>query len=477
MTNKHPRTAYSMWEANQHAEAVRIGLANARAAKFKNSQQFCERLMNLIYGLISASELKLFNEFKLIFPEYINTINTNIQAEPPCGYRNHVCLMQHNLMATLFQLYEDKCQLADVQAAVQLLQQWTDRAPDRTIFEEFNLRLIRLAELILTDSKNPYFTIEFKLPFSLPLPNGTYEVRTIRNVESITIEHFISQVDTSHIGDRHFCRVSVRITGFTSTDNYWHGPDLNSVYLEPRNSRLALQVVNQIILNIKLLDESMRMVLASINDIGNVSTVQHNGEGEMFHAAIALTFGGHALVNVLTKQELDKESLKELELRLNSRTLCLHEELYSQALIEQGNMNLTSAFYLLNSANEAMIEHFIFSFAESNGKTDLYNEFMEGVSECQQCDLFKAQSAVPVPRRAMPPSPYSMLKFLQTLNLASSREVRDLQSALSKVRSDKWRNDLIHGRTSHVPHKVVDEAIKGFQELKIFFDSKALGSE
>jgi len=477
MTNKHSQTAYSMWETNQHAEAVRIGLANIKVFKFKNSQQFCERLMNLIYGLISASELKLFNEFKLIFPEYINTINTNIQAEPPCGYRNHVCLMQHNLMATLFQLYENKCQLTDVRAALQLLQQWTDRAPDKTIFDEVNLKLIRLAELILNDSKNPYFTIKFSLPFSLPLPNGTYEVRAIRNIESIAIEHLISQGDTSRIGDRHFCRVTVRMTGFTSTDNYWHGPDIDSVDQEPRNSRLALHVVNQIILRVKLLDESMRMVLASIQDIGTVTTVQHNGEGEIFHSAIAMTFGGHALVNVLTKQELNEENLKKLEYSLNNLTPCLHDELYSRALIERGNMNLISAFYLLNSANEAMIEHFIFSFAETNGKIDLYNEFMEGASECQQCDLFKAQPVVPIPRRAMPPSPFSMLKFLKTLNLASPNEVRDLLSALSKVRSDKWRNDLIHGRTSHVPRKVVDDAIKGFQELKKFFDSKAQISE
>lgn len=406
MTKEFIPAARAKWEEKNYLEAVKIGLNCIHATKVRNNLQFAERFLNLAYALYSASELSLFNEFKKIFSSYMQLIAVDERLEPPIGYHNHACLMQHNLLASVFQFYESNGQIDDVRGALNLLETWSNRAPDKGKLEAFNSKLMKLAELI-TEKKPPFFIIRFKLPFSLPLPNGSYELKGIPGVTTITVEAFTASDVSSRTGDRHFSTIEIKKEGFTCTNNYWFGPDLENEHQEPRNTRIALLYVNQVILNVKLIDESIRLVLATQNDIGTVATTQYDGEGELFQSSIALGFGGMALVNVLSKQELSVEQVRQLAERLANSKLLLHDELYAQALIERENLNLVGAFYLLNSATEAMIDHFLSLLSKLNGKLEIYEQFLKGNSYCSQCELFKAAvNVVDPPQSPMPPSTF-----------------------------------------------------------------------
>lgn len=463
MTNKLYQKDQSIWETKDHIEAIETGLEICNSNKVTSPEQ----LLKLLYSLYSASELCLFNEFKRIFPYYINIIHKNNKLEPPSGYHNHACLMQHNLMSSVFQLYQGDGDCDDIKDALQLLLFWTERVPNQEKFNAFNFKLIKLARLILNEKKPPFFIISFKLPFSLPLSDGTYEIKTIARVKSISIKSFSATNLTSRIGDRHFCDVEIKVEGFTKTDNYWSGPNLANQYHESWNIQLALLVINRVILHAKLLNESLRLVLASTNDIGTARTIQYDGNDEEFHFSLALGFGGFALVDALSKQELNQEQVSVLAEKLITSELLLHEELYAQTLIERGDMNLIGAFYLLNSATEAMIDHFLFSLAIKIGRLELYEQFMIGNSYCFKCDIFKNQAnIIEPPQAANPPSLFQKISLFKKMELMSSKQVRNMQNILSKIRNDKMRNEITHGRRNNISNVLVDNAISQFQELK-----------
>lgn len=460
-----------MWEAKNHIAAVEIGLNSVGITKIRSSKQFTEKFLNLAYALFSAGELSLFNEFKRIFPSYMQLIALGERLEPPIGYHNHACLMQHNLMATVFQFYKGSAKLDDVKEAHRLLLLWSNRTPDKDRLEAANSKLVMLAEFI-EKGKAPFFTIRFKLPFSLPLPNGSYEIETGAGAKTISIESFTAADVSSRLGDRHFSCVEVKVIGFTCTNNYWLGPDLENEHQAPQNIQIALLVVNQVILNAKLLNETIRLILASQNDIGTAATTQYGGDGEQFHFSLSLGFGGSALVDSLSRQELSAEQVKELTERLMNRKMLLHEEIYAHALIERENMNLIGAFYLLNSATEAMIDHYLLMLSEIKGRLETYEQFRKGDSYCFTCELFRDAVIIKEPPRAVvPPSPFQKLKLLQEIGIGVASDVRQLQSMLAKIRNDKMRNELTHGRRSYIPSGVVNDAFLSFQKLKYVFST------
>lgn len=457
-----------MYESKDYLTAVRIGLDSISNAQIKNSKQFGERFMNLIYSLFSADVLQLFNEFKRIFPSYMELILSNENIEPPVGYANHAYLLRCNLAATVFQFYAGNASIDDIKETIRLLNLWSRRAINVEELEADNSKLLKLAELILKD-KDSFFTAKFKLPFSLPLPDGLYEINTIGDAKAISVEHFSVIDETSRVGDSHFSRVQITIKGYSCFYSSWMGPNLENENSEPRYIQQILIAVNKIILHTKLIDESLRLVLVSHKDLEHLSYIQYDGDGDEFQYLLKLGFDGW--LKRASKQELSENQVNTLALRLKNRKLLLHEELYAQALIERGNMNFIGAFYLLNSASEAMIDNYLILLAKRHGKLEEYERFMKGDSFCSKCELFKAQTTIKPPRASSPPSPFQILKFLQEITLATPQEVSQLKKSLGKVRSDKMRNDLSHGRKSEVPVIVVDDAILGIKEMSKSFSA------
>lgn len=466
MENNSIPKALTFWEAKDYLNAVRVGLATEIPSKFKNSSHFSDILLNLAYALFSASQANLFNEFKRIFSNYMAIVAPRIHIESPLGYHNHAVLMQHNLRSTIFSYYENTCPIDEVKAAEVLLVKFSAFAPNSPLLEEHNAKLLRMARLILT-GKDAYFIVGFKLPFALPVPDGTYEVAHPGGKATIAVEGFTADDVSSRVGDRHFSRVEVTIKGFTCTDNYWSGPDIDSEHQEPRNSRLALSAVNRVVLEAKLVDESLRIVIATQRDIGNVVTTQYDGDGTALHLSIGLTFGGFALVDALSRQQITVAQCQILSERLSFESIAMHESLYAQALIQRDADNAVGAYYLLNSATEAMIDRFLFSLCQKINAANELNNFLLGKSICETCEIFKGSSiAIDPPRSANPPSPFQRLKFLQEIGITKSSEVRRLQKLLATIRNDGLRNDLSHGRKGGIPSVAVDNATAAFRELR-----------
>ncbi|MBB2885630.1 MULTISPECIES: hypothetical protein [Pseudomonas] len=477
MTNDSIPKARTFWEEKDYLSSVRVGLTTELPSKYKNSGHFAEVLLNLAYALYSASEANLYNEFTRIFPKYMALVAPNIHSEPPIGYHNHACLMQHNLKAVIFQYYENTCSIDEVRAAEELLVRCTTFTPNPSALDEQNTKLLGLVGLIQA-GKDPYFTVAFKLPFALPLPDGKYEVTHPGGKMTISVEGFVADDVSSRVDDRHFSRVEVTAKGFTCTDNYWSGPNIESDQTEPWNRRLALSVVNRVVLESKLVDESLRIVMASSRDIGNIATTQYDGDGATFHLSIALTFGGFSLVDTLSRQQVTPEKCQLLTERLSVGEMAMHENLYAQALIQRGTENLVGAYYLLNSAAEAMIDCFLVSLCEKFEVSDKLSRFLLGESICVSCELFKAAPvAIDTPRSANPPSAFQRFKFLKEVGVAKSADVRSLIKSLVTVRSDSLRNDLSHGRKDCIPSVAVDKAIVAFRELRSTFQALSIRDE
>lgn len=461
--------ARTFWDAQDYLSAVKVGLSTTVPSQYKTPDHFTEVFLNLAYALMSASKVNLFNEFKRLFPKYMTIIVPNDHLEPPIGYHNHATLMQHNLSATIFQYYEDRCTIEEIGAAEALLVKYSALAPNPLLFEEYNAKLLRMAHLI-SMRKDAYFVVGFKLPFALPIPDGKYEITHSSGKAAIAMEGFTSDGVSSRVGDRHFSRVEVTIKGFTSTDNYWSGPSIESDHQEPGNSRLALSVVNRVVMEAKLVDESLRIVMATQRDIGNVVTTQYDGDGSKFHLSIGLTFGGFALVDTLSRQQVTAEQCQILTQRFSVAAMAIDEILYAQALIQRDAENTVGAYYLLNSATEAMIDRFLLSLCEKVDASNKLERFLLGESICSTCELFKA-SPIPVdlPRSANPPSPFQRLKFLQEIGIAIPSQVKDLQKLLVIVRNDGMRNALSHGREVGIPSIAVVNAITAFRDLRSAF--------
>ena len=461
--------AQEFWEKENYIESIEIG-KNYLEKNIRHADEFTELYLNLAYALYSASKIHLYNEFKILFRRYISLISDR-DNEPPIGYHNHVCLLQQNVIASIFQLYEGMCEEYDVESAYQMLVEWSESLLDKENFVEFNSRLGSLVHQILIERKDIYYCIKLKLPFSIPLPDGIYEVNCIKNLQEFSVNTFKSDDLSSRIGDRYFSDIELKFKGYTNTDNYWFGPNISDQEF-PKNAQLALSAVNHMILNAKLSDENLRLFLATYNDIGTISTRQFDGNGELYHYSIGLGLGGNSLVDVLTAQTIGESKLDNLIQRLKKVKHPLHDELFANALIENSNLNLVGAFYLLNSATEAMIDYFLEIIAINHNQAEVYEEYFAGKSYCLECEIYKTHPTLEPPRKPMPPSTFQKLKLLNLLNVATRHEVESLQSSVSKIRYDNLRNNLTHGRRFKIPSKILVDAIKEFKILRSFFESK-----
>ncbi|MGE4396699.1 MAG: hypothetical protein AB7D34_04480 [Sulfurimonas sp.] len=465
MSNQVEIKARIYLEDKKYIQAVEVGLAQLNVVEVRTQEEFTKLFLNLAYSLYAASEINLYNEFLKIFDCYIGIITKNPELEPPIGFHNHACLMQHNLMATLFKYYDAGGDLEEIKKAIDLLKFWTSKVPEQSKFEDVNSKLLKLSNLIF-ESKPPYYVVEFRLPLALPLPDGKYNIRTIGNVMSIEIENRKYENITSIVGDRYFSSLKLKVKGFTCTNNYWNGPSLSDNDA-PYNLNICIKAVNEILLAIKLTREDFRLKTISHQDIGKSITNQFNGDGESFHTTINLGFGGDALVDVLSKQELNEDDIQVLINKLKTSKLEIHEELFSEALMEQSNDNTTGAFYLLNSSCESLIQKYVYLAAEENNKVSEYEQFMTGKSFCSDCDLFKnASGGLEPPRKAMPPSLFSQLKFFKEIGLSTSSDLKEMRRFLFKIRNDDLRNSLIHGRINHIPRSTLNEAFENYKALK-----------
>lgn len=455
-------------EAGRHLEAVKVGLdlleqsEKILAGKFSSVENFTQSFLNSTYSLYSASDNNLFVDYLRIFKLYNSITSRKPNEEPPSGYFNHSLIMFHNVRANLFCYYEGIKTWQDLHTSVAQLELWAVKSKKDSNAYESAISMISMGRKALKEH-DPYYTVSFRAPCSIPVPDGDYEI-SYENAEKISIQTLKLDDLTSSIGDRYFSQIKITFKGFTSTDNYWHGP-LITKDSEPYNIGKCLGIINDLISRSKLIDSSLRLCGLNHSDIGRSTTEQFYCDGSMYHQTINFGMGGDALVDVLTRQELSLEDTDILFNGARHGKITLYKELFSQSLIHRDRNAYASAFYMLNSAFESMLIYYLDKLSGESNKNKEYDLFMKGLSRCDSCELYSSSDLKDPPIDAMVPTTFSQIKFLKEISDISGSKCRRLNSLTSKIRSDSLRNDLVHGKISSVPTSVIDLAFTSYHEF------------
>lgn len=411
-------------------------------------------------ALQCADEQNWSAEYVKLYQFHNKIINTNINASIngdalTCSKHNQVCYVYSNLKATLIQYYLGNCTQLDLHNAIVQLELWTSKVKTTDEFDNQVCKLIRLSRDIL-QGFYPYYIIKFKFAFSLPIPDGEYEVST-QNLQMFTIKSFSDSTVVSKVGDRFFSEISLKMKGYTVTDRHWRGP-----YIDGQtevHTDFCLNFINELILKIKLLEPTFRIAELVEDDLGSVFIDQYTHDNEQLQSVIHFSSGGLSFANILSKQVLSSEQLQNV---LTSDKLHLFEMLYGQACIARDRGEDVKAFYILNSALESAIAHYLDKLANESQKMPELTEFLEGRSKCLDCELFTASELQEPPYGNMVPSISAQIQFLSNISIITNSQRRRLNSCVYKVKGQDVRNDLVHGRISTVPKGSLLQAFEAY---------------
>jgi hypothetical protein len=462
--------AKEFYDSKKLIEATMYGLNIKLKTSFKSAEEFTEYFLNLQYSLFSTGELKLYDDFMYIFEKYRNILYGNITEEPPSGYFNNAVFFQFRVTAYLYQYFKyDFVAKKDLQQSIQDLEFWTSKVNDKSKFIEYNQKIIKLAQEVLED-KNIYYTIDFKLPFHIQLPNDNYQLNYNDEIIMITTEIFKSEDLISYNKDRYFSKITLQINGFSNCDNYWQGASVTKKDNESSEVLTTiLEVMNYFIFHIKHFDNQSNVHIVSPDDIGNITTNQYYENGENHHFALAMQQSGLTMVDISSPTYLTGD-INTFKRNIQESALLLYEELYSIALINYQNKDYLGSLIIINSAMEAMVEWYLRSYCYMTENIDFYEDMMLGKSVCNKCSLYtkyKDELGDELPIKPNKQSLFIQIKFvLRDVVKIKNPEIKKIQQFVNGVKQDSVRNDLSHGRKRIVQKEEIDISLNSFKNLE-----------
>ncbi len=467
--------ALKYWETQKYIESVKAGLTvlnNNFDSKFKNGARFTFFLLSISYAALSASELDCYYDAKRLYDKYFEIVPFQ-SKELPCSEEQFICHLERYLECLTYYYFNDKQQFDPI--LIEICECIKHRIKNLAADEKKQIffGFIESFEPLVTDFENgllPYYEYSFELPFAIPLPEGSYPVANIYNAINVTLKHKFKDDVVSLAGNRFFTNLTIRMKGSTSTNGYWQGPSLEMQGYEFSNMGRALEVINlfnQYILNIEPTSFISRVV---INHIGNFHTSLFTGAGIQIKSSIAMSFGGNALADVVnTINFLSTPQISELMQNLNgTEPLPLYKNLEITAKINLQNGLPTEAFYNINSSFEAMLVSLGNKLCEKHNIVEHFNKYYEGAGICEVCPIVAENKEIKIPDSLpkKPPSVFSFSKFLLSHKIVSKVESRMINSLITKIRQDKERNDLMHGRILFVTPEVVHRSLLSMLELE-----------
>ncbi len=450
-------------------ESIKLGLDLEFKKQFSSADEFSEYFLSLKDSLLSCCELKVYDDFLKIFDKYKNIVCFNLSQEPPCGYHNNAIYFQFRVSALLYQYFKyDLITKQDLKQAVEDLDFWTSKVDDKSKFIEVNQKIIKLVQEVL-EEKDIYFTIAFKLPYHLQLPDDNYVLNFRDKDIVITSEMFKCDDLVSYNKDRYFSKITLKVKGFSNCDNYWKGASIDCQKNESSEIlTYILGVMNYLIFHIKRFDSNAKVHILSPDDIGNITTNQYYANGEYYHFALAMQFSGLTMVNVLSPTFLDG-NINDLKNQIKNDELLLYEELYSIALINYQKEDYLSGFYIVNSAMESMIEWYLKSYCYMTDNIEFYENFMLGKSSCTECVLYEKyhnELNGETPIKANIPSLFTQIKQILRKMEIQNRQIDEIKKLIRSVKQDSIRNDLTHGRKKVINRIEIKTSLESFVELE-----------
>ncbi len=450
-------------------ESVRLGLDLELKKQFSSADEFTKYFLSLKDSLLSCCELKVYDDFLKIFDKYKNIVCSNLSLEPPCGYHNNAIFFQFRLSALLYQYFKDNSNnKQDLKQAIEDLNFWTSKVKDKSKFIEVNQKIIKLVQEVL-EEKGIYFTIAFKLPYHLQLPDDNYILNFNNKEFVVSTEIFKCDDLVSYNKDRYFSKITLKVKGFTNCDNYWRGSSIDCQKNESSEIlTYILEVMNYLIFHIKRFDSNSKVHILSPDDIGNITTNQYYANGEHYHFALAMQFSGLTMVDALSPTFLDG-NINDLKKQIKNDELLLYEELYSISLINYQKEDYLSGFYIVNSAMESMIEWYLKSYCYMIDNIEFYNSVMIGKSSCSECVLYKKyynelNSETPI--KANIPSLFTQIKHILRKMQVQNSEIDKINQLVRTVKQDSIRNDLTHGRKKVINRIEIKTSLESFVELE-----------
>ncbi|MFA1571578.1 hypothetical protein A152_0021435 [Vibrio tasmaniensis 1F-187] len=203
----------------------------------------------------------------------------------------------------------------------------------------------------------------------------------------------------------------------------------------------------------------MRIAELAEDDLGNVSIEQYTHNNDRLNSTLHFSMGSLSVASILSKQVLNPEQIHNV---LTSESLHLFEKLHGQACIARDRGEDVKAFYILNSALESAIAHYLDKLANESQKMPELTEFLEGRSKCLDCKLFIASELQELPHGNMMPSISAQIKFLSNISTVTGAQRKRLNSCIYKVKGQDVRNDLVHGRIATVPKDNLYQAFEAY---------------
>lgn len=457
-------------DSKKFIEAIKYGLSLELKTQFKSADEFTEYFLNLQYSLFSCSELKVYDDFLLIFDKYKNIVCSHLDTEPPSGYFNNAVFFQFRVNVLLYQYFKYSIiSKNDLKQAIKDLEFWTSKLNDTSKFIEPNEKISNLVQEVLED-KNIYYTIDFKLPYHIQLADDDYTLTFDNQTIIITTQILKSDDLVSYNKDRYFSKITLKIHGFSNCDNYWKGASIT--YKENESSEILayiLEVMNYFILHIKQFDNTSKVHLLAPDDIGNITTNQYYSNGKHYHYALAMQFSGFTMVDVLSPTFINGD-INNFKHQINENELLLYEELYSIALIDYQKEDYLSGFYIINSAMESMVEWYLKSYCYITANIEFHDNMMEGKSSCNQCKLYnkyKDELNTEAPIKANIPSLFTQIKFiLRDIVNIDKNEREQITKLIQAIKQDSIRNDLTHGRKKVIKRNELLNSLDAFKQLE-----------
>lgn len=467
--------ALKYWETQKYTESVKEGLTvlnNNTDSKFKNCDSFTFFLLSISFAALSASELGYYYDAKRLYDKYFEIVPFQ-SKELPCLEEQFICHLERYLECLTYYYVNDKQQFDSILVEIcKCIRHRIENLATDEKKQKFS-GFIESFEPLVKDFESglfPYYEYSFDLPFAIPLPAGNYPVTNIYNAVNVTLDHNFKDDVVSLAGNRFFTNITICMKGSTSTNGYWQGPSLDMQGYEFSNMGRALEVINlfnQYILNIEPTSLISRVV---ISHIGNFHTSLFTGSGIKIRYSIAMSFGGNALADVVnTISFLSASQISELKESLNStEPLPLYKNLEITSKINLQNGLSTEAFYNINSSFEAMLAYLGIKLCEKYNIVEHFNKYYEGAGICENCPIVVANKDIKIPDSLpkKPPSVFSFSKFLLNHKIISKAESKMINSLITKIRQDKERNDLMHGRILYVTPEVVHRSLLSILELE-----------
>ncbi|RZP68431.1 hypothetical protein [Vibrio vulnificus] len=366
---------------------------------------------------------------------------------------NLVFATLHYLVSALYLYYNGEKSKEELQTYYRLCEKLHDHRPITRSIPPTLYGYYLSSQALVKNNQHCFYTVAFKLDFSLPIVDGTYAIDD--DMDEISVKTSRHGDKTSKLGDRNFTSVRFKFKGVSRN----HDVDEKTKYK-------IINSINALIIYVKLLDEDIPVKYLSENDInGDIWIVQYDHLGRSFREAKGTIFARPLGSNLNQFEAINDPGI----FRKAMKPTPIYQNLYVQALSQFEEGNYTACYYIINSAMESMLDHYCKLLLDRVSDT-AYKEFM-----------------VPKEKGSLPTNHDQIKQIRKLLGVNKSKEKAELGGSISQLVLDvkgpnqksQLRNDLTHGRLTFVTRNDAYQAIKAYSQLVKglqFFYIQALNS-